>query len=161
MKVINVYTGASWPGMGHRPGGHWQQELLGLPGRVGEHDGPLLGPAGEHSLLGDKAMGAPRSLLVQTVHLTLIQPALLKVVVGHGARTLLTVGREQGQRWNKAPSPGLYLSCSGKGDPHLDRWRGGHQVRSPLAWTQKLLLASWSPSGLLPYNRPYGIGVKG
>lgn len=98
---------------------------------------------------------------MQAVHLTLIQPALLEVVVGHGAGTLLTVGREQGQRWNKAPSPGLYHSRSGEGDPHLDRWRGGQQVRSPLAWTQKLPLASWSPSGLLPYNSPSGIGVKG
>lgn len=64
---------------------------------MGEHDGPLLGPAGEHSLLSDETMGTPWCPLMQNIHLTLIQPALLEVVVRHGAGVLLTVGREQGQ----------------------------------------------------------------
>lgn len=121
----------AWP----RSGGHWQQELLGPPGRVGEHDGPLLGPAGEHSLLGNEAMGAPRSLLVQTVHLALVQPALLEVVVGHGARALLTVGRGQGQvDW---------ASAAQERDSHICTDGRGQRARSPLARAQKLLLESW------------------
>lgn len=56
----------------HWLGSHWQQELFGPPGRVGEHDGPLLGPAREHSLLSDEPMGTPWRLLMQKVHLTLI-----------------------------------------------------------------------------------------
>lgn len=117
---------------GPAEGGHWQQELLGPPGRVGEHDGSLLGPAGEHSLLSNEAMGTPWRLLMQKVHLTLVQPALFKVVVRHGGATLLTVGREQGQvghhGTSELPASGLRFSYYSSGDTHI--WT---DVRRPAA----------------------------
>lgn len=69
------------PGEGIAAG--WAVGLLCPPGRVGEHDGSLLGPAGEHGLLGDEAVGAAGRPFVCQVHLALIQPALLEVVVRH------------------------------------------------------------------------------
>lgn len=124
----------AWKGLQaqRRPGGHWQQELLGPPGRVGEHDGSLLGPAGEHSLLGNEAMGTPWRLLMQKVHLTLVQPALFKVVVRHRGAALLTVGREQGQvghhGTSELPASGLRFSYYRSRDTHI--WT---DVRRPAA----------------------------
>lgn len=74
----------------------WAMGLLGPPGWVGEHNGPLLGPAGEHSLLSDEAVSAAGCPLVCQVHLTLVQPALLEVVVRHRRVAFLPVGGEQG-----------------------------------------------------------------
>lgn len=77
------------------------QRLLGLPGRVGKHNGPLLGPAREHSLLGDEAVGTPGRPLVRQVHLTLVQPALLEVVVRHRGVALLPVGWGRRPEWDR------------------------------------------------------------
>lgn len=57
--------------------------LLACPGRVGEDDVPPLGPAGEDGFLGDETVPGAVGLLVHQVHPTLVQPSLLKVVVGH------------------------------------------------------------------------------
>ena len=88
-------------------GGVWLQQRprdgavamgpLHPPGWVGEDDGPLLGPAGEHNLLGDEAVGAAGRPLMRQIHLTFIQPALLEVVVRHRGVMLLPVGGEEGQ----------------------------------------------------------------
>lgn len=112
---------AAW----QKPGGHWQQKLLGPPGWVSEHNRPFLGPAGEHSLLSNEAMGTPWRLLMQKVHLTLIQPALLEVVVRHGRRALLTVGREQGQVGQTGDPRAVCLQLLRPRDTHI--WTDGRR----------------------------------
>lgn len=93
--------------------------LLGPPRWVGEHNGPLLGPAGEHGLLSDEAMGTAGRPLVCQVHLTLVQPALLEVVVRHRGVALLPAGGEEGQAWGTklARLPPPAAACCGSPSP--------------------------------------------
>lgn len=63
---------------------------------MGEDDVPPLGPAGEDGFLGDEAVPGTAGSLVHQVHPALVQPALLKVVVGHTRVVLLPGGRGRG-----------------------------------------------------------------
>lgn len=123
-------------------GGVWLQQRPGdgavamgplrPPGWVGKDDGPLLGPAREHGLLGDKAVGAAGRPLMRQVHLTLVQPALLEVVVRHrGVMLLPAVGKrdrcEAPQLARLPPDP---ATCQDQPSPSPT------DQRVPQAWSQ-------------------------